>query len=266
MDDEDEECTTENILARLAFVLRRLTKSMFRLPGSVDRILLFSPQLMDFKTPSRAVSPWSFIRHRIGSPRKVLIAIAVLAFFMLLLSSWPLHDADWHRQTAAHRLYSSNGGILPRYWSATARDGSIEGVTDFKKPSNLSVVGLVFYGRPAVVSILDCYLKVRLCDHLPKVNADRLAQRNLKENGGLLDEVVFIARTKNYQYLAWLDALVDTTPSYRRHNISSFRIGDYRTAWRVVQNGTMYIKIDDDIVSILPKCRHPPTNSHAGFL
>lgn len=84
-----------------------------------------------------------------------------------------------------------------------------------------------------------------------------MSQRNLKENGGLLDQVIFIARTKTYQDLAWLDALVETTPSYRRHNISSFGIGDYRTAWRVVQNGTMYIKIDDDIVSAFLRADSP---------
>jgi hypothetical protein len=49
---------------------------------------------------------------------------------------------------------------LPKYWSVSGK-GSLEGVTDFKKPENLSIVALVFYGRPPTVSILDCYLKVR---------------------------------------------------------------------------------------------------------
>lgn len=43
--------------------------------------------------------------------------------------------------------------------------------------------------------------------------------------------------------------MVETSPSYRRKNIT-YHGGDYRTSYDLVQNGTMYIKIDDDIVFI----------------
>lgn len=64
----------------------------------------------------------------------------------------------------------------------------------------------------------------------------------------MLDEVVFIARTTKSEDLAWLDTLVADTPQYSRMNIT-FSGKDYRSAYDNVQNGTMYIKIDDDIVS-----------------
>ncbi|KAF2403012.1 hypothetical protein EJ06DRAFT_472081 [Trichodelitschia bisporula] len=118
---------------------------------------------------------------------------------------------------------------LPRYWSVSGK-GDGEGVTEWVKPEGLKVVGLVFYGRPASVSILDCYLK-----------------RNLVENGGVLDEVIFIVRTKKMQDLGWLDALLETSDSYRKQNVT-WEGKDYRGAYDIIQNGTMYIKIDDDIV------------------
>ena len=34
-------------------------------------------------------------------------------------------------------------------------------IAQWKKPSGMKVIGLVFYGRRRFVSILDCYLKVR---------------------------------------------------------------------------------------------------------
>lgn len=80
-------------------------------------------------------------------------------------------------------------------------------------------------------------------------NANMLPQRNLAENGGMLDEVIWLARTNKTQDLMWLDKMVATSSSYRRKNIT-YHGGDYRTSYDLVQNGTMYIKIDDDIVFI----------------
>jgi hypothetical protein len=63
----------------------------------------------------------------------------------------------------------------------------------------------------------------------------------------MLDEVVFIARTTKQDDLAWLEVLLTTEPAYSRMNVT-FEGKDYRSAYDKVQNGTMYIKIDDDIV------------------
>lgn len=70
------------------------------------------------------------------------------------------------------------------------------------------------------------------------------------DNGGYLDEVIFIARTNRSADLEWLDALVMTTPAYRRHNTTFGNLEDldYASAWDVCENGTMYIKMDDDVV------------------
>lgn len=72
-----------------------------------------------------------------------------------------------------------------------------------------------------------------------------MEQRNLAENGGLLDEVIFLARTRRTKDLVWLDELVQTSPSYRQQNVTSFIDGDFRSAYNLVQNGTMYIKIGE---------------------
>ncbi|KAL8730895.1 MAG: hypothetical protein Q9181_004511 [Wetmoreana brouardii] len=98
-------------------------------------------------------------------------------------------------------------------------------------------VGLVFYGRRSRVEILNCYLK-----------------QNLKANGGLLDEVIFLARTDDVDDLAYLDHLVRETKGYSRRNLTDdnghgSRV-TYGQAWEVVERGTMYIKIDDDIMFI----------------
>jgi hypothetical protein len=80
-------------------------------------------------------------------------------------------------------------------------------------------------------------------------------QRNLVKNGGMLDEVVWIMRTNSSADIAWLDTLLTTESAYTKWDVN-WNNGDYRGAYDRIQNGTMYIKIDDDIVSILP-CTYP---------
>ncbi|KAL9575914.1 MAG: hypothetical protein Q9212_007567 [Teloschistes hypoglaucus] len=106
-------------------------------------------------------------------------------------------------------------------------------------PQDFRVVGLVFYGRRSRVSILHCYL-----------------QQNLKANGGALDEIIFLVRTDDADDLAYLDEIVADTPGYTRRDLSDGDDGGraskitYGQAWEVVEKGTMYIKIDDDIMFI----------------
>jgi len=68
-------------------------------------------------------------------------------------------------------------------------------------------------------------------------------------NGGYLDEIHFMAHTNKKQDLKWLDALIATNNRYSRVDIE----GDYSGLWRehATEPETMYIKIDDDIVSLL---------------
>ncbi|KAI4226058.1 MAG: hypothetical protein L6R36_003462 [Xanthoria steineri] len=98
-------------------------------------------------------------------------------------------------------------------------------------PGEFRTVGLVFYGRRSRVEILQCYL-----------------QQNLRRNGGLLDEVIFLARTADVGDLLYLDHLVNSTAGYSRRNVTGG--STYGQAWEVAERGTMYIKIDDDLMFI----------------
>ncbi|KAG2498632.1 hypothetical protein HYH03_003379 [Edaphochlamys debaryana] len=95
------------------------------------------------------------------------------------------------------------------------------------------IVGVVFYGRRSRVRILDCYL-----------------QRNMKRNGGLLTSVVFVTATWDAADVAFLDRLVKLrSPEYSKlypKRLDKGYTGHY--AW--MDPGTMYVKIDDDVVFI----------------
>lgn len=108
-------------------------------------------------------------------------------------------------------------------------------VKQWSKPEDFKIVGLIFFGRPPVVAILDCYLK-----------------KNLVTNGGWLDEVHFVVNTEREEDIAYLDVLVEGEELYKKIVIS--RLG-YNEVWEEgVQRGNMYIKIDDDIVGALIRC------------
>ena len=68
------------------------------------------------------------------------------------------------------------------------------------------------------------------------------------KNGGMLDEVIWIVRTNSSEDVAWLDVLLHTEADYKKWDVKFNDTGDYRSAYDRVENGTMYIKIDDDIV------------------
>ncbi|KAL8823052.1 MAG: hypothetical protein Q9191_006222, partial [Dirinaria sp. TL-2023a] len=68
-------------------------------------------------------------------------------------------------------------------------------------------------------------------------------QQNLKENGGLLDEVIFLARTDSVDDLEYLDQLVGTSKGYSRYNLTegNKKAGkfSYGATWdKVVEKGT----------------------------
>jgi hypothetical protein len=65
----------------------------------------------------------------------------------------------------------------------------------------------------------------------------------------MLDEVIFLARTQNEEDLDWLDQLVASEPLYIRQDVSTYG-GEYASSYDLIEDDVMYIKIDDDIVSI----------------
>ncbi|KAI4209179.1 MAG: hypothetical protein LQ351_007854 [Letrouitia transgressa] len=98
----------------------------------------------------------------------------------------------------------------------------------FVKPNDFKIIGLIFFGRPPVVAVLDCYLK-----------------RNLVSNGGWLDEVHWVVNTDKKDDIKWLDELVKTHELYKKITIPEL---GYNHIWSTVKKEHMYIKIDDDMV------------------
>jgi len=81
------------------------------------------------------------------------------------------------------------------------------------------------------VKVLDCYLK-----------------KNLKENGGLLDEVIFAVNTDTPKDLEYLETLLESNPHYTKH-IQSKEYEWYIGNWEpVTEPDSIYIKMDDDTV------------------
>jgi hypothetical protein len=102
-------------------------------------------------------------------------------------------------------------------------------VKQWTKPETFKIIGLVFFGRPSVIAILDCYLK-----------------KHLVSSGGWLDEVHFVVNTDREDDVRYLDELVKTSELYKKITIPSL---GYNEVWsNAVKRGNMYIKIDDDIV------------------
>ena len=95
----------------------------------------------------------------------------------------------------------------------------------------VKVIGLVFFGRRELVEVLDCYL-----------------QRNLKANGGLLDEVIFVVHTDIQEDLDYLETLVPRRAEYSKYEVK----GTYRWlagSWEPVTDpDAVYVKIDDDVI------------------
>ena len=55
-----------------------------------------------------------------------------------------------------------NNGTMKQYYTSTATEAELLQQAKFEKPPGVEkIMGLLFYGRRATVSIFDCYLKVR---------------------------------------------------------------------------------------------------------
>ncbi|KAI1470340.1 uncharacterized protein F4812DRAFT_449895 [Daldinia caldariorum] len=107
----------------------------------------------------------------------------------------------------------------------------------WKKPEGIRIVALVFYGRKRTVDFLDCYL-----------------QQNLAVNGGYVDEVRFMVHTNNEDDLKYLKNLVSQRKSqYFIVESGSCEGSSYGCIWdSVIEDDTIYVKIDDDIIFIHP--------------
>lgn len=137
-------------------------------------------------------------------------------------TTWPVrvkvsHKPGIHKPNAALQRFAPPGG--------------------WKKPDGIAIKALVFYGRKRTVDFLDCYL-----------------QQNLAVNGGYLDEVWFMVHTSIEEDLIYLDQLVDQRrPHYKIVIPGECQGLNYACMWNpVVEEDTIYVKIDDDVVSENP--------------
>jgi hypothetical protein len=74
----------------------------------------------------------------------------------------------------------------------------------------------------------------------------------LKDNGGLLDEVIFAVRTDIEEDLVYLEELLQTSPRYSKH-VAKKAYELWVGSWEAVNEpDSIYIKIDDDIVRQTP--------------
>ncbi|KAF2967519.1 hypothetical protein GQX73_g6041 [Xylaria multiplex] len=106
----------------------------------------------------------------------------------------------------------------------------------WKKPDGIAIKALIFYGRKRTVDFLDCYL-----------------QQNLAANGGYLDEIWFMVHTEVEEDLTYLVDLIQKRPQYKIVMPGKCQGFNYDCMWNpVVEDDTIYIKIDDDIVFIHP--------------
>ncbi|KAJ9412840.1 hypothetical protein QL093DRAFT_2518936 [Fusarium oxysporum] len=103
------------------------------------------------------------------------------------------------------------------------------------KPEGVIVSGFVFYGRKSRVSSMRCYL-----------------ERNLVDNGGWLDEVLWVANTQNEGDLDYLDEIIASNPEKYKKIIPEKPLSTYTyyKAWQLLERGKYYVKIDDDILWI----------------
>ncbi|KAI5868386.1 hypothetical protein GGS23DRAFT_27222 [Durotheca rogersii] len=132
-----------------------------------------------------------------------------------------------------------DGHYVPLHRNATAKPQlqSFAPKGGWKKPKGIRVVALVFYGRKRTVDFLDCYL-----------------QQNLAANGGYLDAINFMVHTNNQDDLEFLRDLVSKREGlYHIVESGPCQGSSYGCIWdSVVDDDTIYVKIDDDIVFIHP--------------
>lgn len=77
-------------------------------------------------------------------------------------------------------------------------------------------------------------------------------QRNLVDNGGWLDEVLWVANTQNEGDLDYVDEIIASNPEKYKKIIPEKPLSTYTyyKAWQLLERGKYYVKIDDDIVCL----------------
>jgi hypothetical protein len=110
--------------------------------------------------------------------------------------------------------------------------------TSLVKPENVTISGLVFYGRQSRVKIMKCYI-----------------ERNMVNNGGWLDEVLWVVNTDKNDDLRYLEEIMASNPLYKKiHPEAIAGTYTYKNIWKLMDRGKYYVKIDDDVVRRKVQC------------
>jgi len=150
---------------------------------------------------------------------QLIILTAILGIIVFLFFSF---DHPPPRRRAADTLPISQLGVSLHNQGTAGR---------LIKPKDVKVIGLVFFGRKDRVRILRCYL-----------------ERNLAVNGGWLDEVHWVRNTDTKDDVDYLHKLIASNPSYKQIEIKETGFIGYGLAWSTLEEGAIYVKIDDDVV------------------
>jgi hypothetical protein len=84
----------------------------------------------------------------------------------------------------------------------------------------------------------------------------------MKENGGMLDEVIFAVKTDNQEDIAYLDELVAKRPYTKFVSEKDYGNGGWDESWEPCKAEHIYVKIDDDVVSDVSYDIAPYSNQH----
>lgn len=165
--------------------------------------------------------------------RYIFVILALVLGLVVIRSFWVQQSITSHQipNESVTGIPAPTNHTSAKFKSAKISQNNITYVQSqkYEKPQGFKIIALIFFGRPPVVSILDCYLK-----------------KNLISNGGFLDEVHWAVNTNIEADVQYLDQLIQTTELYKKITIPSL---NYKSIWEhAVEPDHMYIKIDDDIV------------------
>ena len=160
--------------------------------------------------------------HKLRGFNKRWITFLVSVFIALLVL------VSYRPREITRTLSSTTSSSAPGAWpSAVLVNG-----TTFLKPRDFKLIGILFFGRRASVSILECYLRANLVSH-----------------GGFLDEMHFVVNTDKKDDIAWLDQMVAQDKDYKRVDLEGGPYPKYNPIYdQVFERNHMYIKMDDDMV------------------
>lgn len=161
--------------------------------------------------------------------RPQTLVIILVSFILVLVTFGTVYLTD------IEILSPSTWSLSPKYQPQLELEDGYGKIYDeeleLDAENHVKIIGLVFFGRRELVEVLDCYI-----------------QRNLRANGGLLDEVIFVVHTDIQEDLDYLETLVPRRPEYSKYEVK----GTYQWlsgSWEPVNDpDAIYVKIDDDVI------------------